>query len=242
MTFDEGPSKSTSSILSALGSAKIKATFHVVTKYFNNIVVSTNLKTAKENGHVIGLRFPTDQDPNSMSDLDIKKTLIMESYRISKQIGVFPKFLRMPLGGYSDRVVKVASKLGFIITEWNIDSFDYETGVTRDRIISAFNTQADSVAQGAGRFISLQRDLYAVYDDPSIIATIKANMTTRGYVFVGLDECLAESAYRADNKDPDNEVDEKWAEKNYGKSDASSPLMPLVSIFALVQLMVFLLN
>ena len=242
LTFDEGPSKVTASVLSALASQKIKATFHVVTKYFNNIVVSTNLKTAKENGHVVGLRFPTERDPNAMSDRELKETLIMESFRIHKQIGVYPKFLRLPLGGFTDRVVKIASRLGFIITEWNVDSGDYDKDATRDRIITAFNQQADSVAQGAGRFIALQRDLYAVYDDPAIIATIKANMTTRGYAFVTLDECLSESSgYRADNKDPDGEISDDWAEKN-NKSAGSSPIMPLVSLFALVQFLVFLLN
>ena len=223
VTFDEGPASSTLNILNGLQQANIKATFHIVTKYLSNIAVSTNLRTAYERGHLIGLRFPTEKDPKSMTDVDIKQTLLLESFKIFKQIGVYPKYLRLPANGYDDRVVSIATALGFVVTQWNIDTFDFEADVTGWKISNAYVTQLNTVAQGQGRFISLHRDLYKVYTDESIMVTVNANVSSRGYTFVTLDKCLSDSAYRGDNKDPTGQVGDNYAENTFtGKSGAFS--------------------
>lgn len=226
VTFDEGPSSTTTNVLTGLTNAQIPATFHVVTKYFSNIVVSTNLKTAAENGHVIGLRFPTETDPTKLSDRELKEVLLYESYKIFKQIGAYPKYLRLPLGKYNDKTVRVATQLGFIISEWNVDTNDYAEGITGDDIVKAYSNQLASVGTGSGRFISLHRDLYAVYSDEGILTKIRKVGNDKGYTFVTLADCLGDSSYRPDNKDPSGEVSEDFARKKYEGLSESTMLTP----------------
>lgn len=57
ITFDEGPSEYTVGALNGLSATAAVATFHVITKYLNNVAIVTNLEAAYAAGHVIGLRY-----------------------------------------------------------------------------------------------------------------------------------------------------------------------------------------
>lgn len=69
-------------MLNALKSNNVKATFHVTTKYINQVEVVTNVQRAFQEGHVIGLRYPTSLDPTQQSDDEIRTTLKDESAKI----------------------------------------------------------------------------------------------------------------------------------------------------------------
>jgi peptidoglycan-N-acetylglucosamine deacetylase len=94
ITFDDGPGQPTPQVLTALKARGVKATFHVVTEFFDLSPVITNIDLAAKDEHVIGLRFPTKKDPTTMSDAEITEILISDSKKVYDVIKKYPKFLR----------------------------------------------------------------------------------------------------------------------------------------------------
>jgi len=203
MTFDEGPSTKTLQVLNALKRAQALATFHITTQYLNNVAVLTNAVTAKESGHIIGLRFPTD--PSNLSDEQFQQALLDQSQRLKDSIGVFPKFLRLPYGKVKDNHVAIANCMGFVITQWNIDTLDYELKPTATdsklgALQQAYGNAFAGMNAGGGRFISLHRDLYDVYLNETVLVELTKYIKAYGYNLVTLDKCLSEaSPYRSEN-------------------------------------------
>lgn len=204
MTFDEGPSAKTLQVLNSLKQAEAKATFHITTQYLNNVAVLTNAITAKEAGHVIGLRFPTD--PSKLSDEQFQQALIDQSQRVKDSVGVLPKFLRLPFGKYGARELSIANCMGFVVTEWNIDTLDYDLKPTStdsklDSLQQTYGNAFAGMNAGAGRFIALHRDLYDVYLNETVLVELTKYIKSYGYSLVTLDKCMSEaSPYRSSNK------------------------------------------
>ena len=139
LTFDEGPNPNTKDVLAALEQKKVKATFHIVTKYLNTVSVFTNLQETERAGHIIGLRFPTEVDPSKASDETIRKVLRTESQLVYNAIKKYPKYLRLPAGKDDDRVVQIAQEEGFVVTRWNFDSLDYTNGLNVATVVADLN-------------------------------------------------------------------------------------------------------
>jgi hypothetical protein len=183
-----------------------------VTQYFNDQSVVANMEAAYEAGHVIGLRFPTGLDATAMTDKELTTTLQSESEKIHKELGVYPKFLRFSYDKFGAREIGIATKMGFVITGWNLGAFrcrellmildanDYNAN--RGSIETAYTTEFNKAPTGKGRYISLHHDLASVgaYTDTGIFSTLKARAKTAGIEMVTLDVCTASgSAYRESN-------------------------------------------
>ena len=183
-----------------LNANKVKATFHVVTKYLNNVSVLSNLQEAEKAGHVIGLRFPTEIDPTKASDETIRKVLRSESNNVYSAIKKYPKYLRLPSGKDDDRVVQIAQEEGFVVTRWNFDPEDYATGVTAGAISTKLQGEFSLVSAGRGRYIALVHDIYDVYKNTQFLGDILGTVKNSGYTAVTLQDCLSDaSAYRDTN-------------------------------------------
>ena len=81
----------------------------------------TLLQTAFTDGHVIGLRFQPSLDPRSLSDSALRQSFAQQSDVIKGVIGVHPKFVRINDGYVDDRVARIATEMGFVLSGWNID-------------------------------------------------------------------------------------------------------------------------
>src|SRR4051812_45861836 len=75
LTFDQGPSIYTGTVLDALASRSAKATFHPVVSYLNDASVVANLQRAASEGHTIGLSMEPAVDLSKMSEDDIFATI-----------------------------------------------------------------------------------------------------------------------------------------------------------------------
>ncbi|KAI3631295.1 hypothetical protein MIR68_010785 [Amoeboaphelidium protococcarum] len=201
LTFDEGPSPLTPSVLQALAQVNISVTFHVVTKYLDNVASVTNIQTAYRNGHLIGLRFPTTMDPSAMSESAFQATLLTESNKLFTVIQAYPKYLRLPAGQYNANHVKIANTLGMIVTEWNVDTNDYNldpaTGLSQ--MIGAYSEQFSQVGPGLGRYVSLHHDLSQFYSNATNVVETVKYIKNYQYNIVRLDMCLSADAYRKSN-------------------------------------------
>eukprot|EP00158_Paraphelidium_tribonemae_P002647 Partr_v1_DN25537_c0_g1_i1_m20618 putative Polysaccharide deacetylase len=239
LTFDEGPATSTITLLQALARNKIKATFHVSTQYLKDIAVNTNLRSAYESGHVIGIRWPNSLKTADMSESEVKQKLLNYAAAVYTYIGVYPKFLRFPIDDLTDRNVRVAGSLGFICTGYNIESEDYNAASTVSTINSTYINAFSNIYRGKGRFISIHRDLPDAYRH-GLIDTLATTVPAYGYNFTTLDACLSEtSAYRESNLDPAGQlvaIDETSVPKGTtnSKSTSDASKVAQLSMFALM--------
>lgn len=236
MTFDDGPGAPTQSVLTALKQNGLKATFHVTTEWVSQVQVVTNIQQADKDGHVVGLRFPTKLDPSKMSDAEIEKTLSDDSEKIFNIIKKYPKFLRLPYGKYDSRVLNVCSKMGFVVTLWNIDVSDYSKDANAKSIVGAYNNQLGVVAAGAGRYISVHHDIANVYYDSTVLAQVASTLKNAKYTAVTLDKCLVTSPYRSENLGVDGKSNSQSV-----SASATIPVGDLFGIFALASSIVFVL-
>lgn len=168
----------------------------------------------------------------------------------------YPKYLRFPYGQYTIEHVKLAQSLGFIVTEWNIDAYDYS--IEEDPVESGYIQIDDYIrsklASGSPKtdsFISLHRDLYNPYKNISGLCDTASFIKEKGYVLVKLAQCLGQdegsSPYRSKNVDTRFEETDPTDSQNgqpkttmnlEPKSDAVNqmfafnPVQPLAFLFA----------
>lgn len=214
LTFDEGPSDYTLNVQKALAAANASVTFHVVTAYLNQVTYSALVKQSYKAGHIIGIRFPTTANLISMSDDVYVKTLQENSARIYELVGVYPKYLRLPAGGYQERHIGLAQSMGFQITTWSLDFFDYNIAdkakAANQDLFSVYKSYIDPelqrVARGTASYILLLHDQYPVYLNETILPAVVTYLRNQyGYNIVTMDKCLLDkSPYRGDNNDPRN--------------------------------------
>lgn len=108
--------------------------------------------------------------------------------------------MRLPYGKFDDRVLAVAASLGFTVTAWNIDTNDYQSGLSAGEIAAAFSTPMSLIAPGTGRYIAVLHDVSPVYYDGAILQPTFNEIKNRQYKAVTLNTCLEENeAYRTTN-------------------------------------------
>ena len=142
LTFDDGPSgysaefmliirlflfigrAETLAVLAVLQRKRVKATFHVSTEAVK--LTADLIQRILSEGHTLGFRYdPSVHDMNTLSLSQITKTLDNARNSVKKLFSYNVKFLRLPFRAYSDFTVKHVEKLGFIVTEHSLDSYDY---------------------------------------------------------------------------------------------------------------------
>ncbi|KAI3631288.1 hypothetical protein MIR68_010778 [Amoeboaphelidium protococcarum] len=207
-TFDEGPFQYTRQVLDALEKVGGKATFHVSSQFFYDQKYVNLVKEAYDKGHLIGLRFPPDVDPRTLTNNQFTKILFDESNKVYNIIKFYPRFLRLPYEQWEDRTINLAKSMDMIPTEWNIDAYDYQIQGSAespaiDQVISVVKSAVDQAPDGSGSFISLHRDIYVMYNSVDKDVELLKVPTDRGYSLVDMANCLGRktSAYRNVNSD-----------------------------------------
>jgi len=233
LTFDEGPGEITPAILDQLAKQNITATFHVKTEWISQAAVISNLEEISKR-HVVGLRYPNKAKAvKDESDTEIIKTLLAESGAIYTIIKQHPRFLRFPYGKFDQRAVDIAGKMGFVVTEANIDSGDYLEGASRQSISAKYNEQLSLVMPGAGRYIALHNDGAKIYrQDNGLMAYIDGFLKPLSYKLVNLAECIDVPPYRDQNVPPPGSGVEVPPAGGVGNTSDADPLE--LSLIAMV--------
>ena len=197
MTWDDGPADFTSQLLDILSKKQVKTTFHLSTQHLTDPNVQSMVQRIAGEGHLIGLRTEPDWNMFQMSDDMIKAVIARAGNTLANFSRHYPKFIRLPYKGWDDRVRRAVEETGAIITQHNIESYDY-TG-NADRIYNSFQLAVSLKAPGSGNFISVQRDSIqgSVGVTSKLIDLIKEN----GYEIVTLDKCIG-LADMTKNKEP----------------------------------------
>lgn len=186
MTWDDGPAQFTESLLNTLSSKNVKVTFHITTKYLTDPNIQSIIQRIAGQGHLIGLRTEADWDLFSMSDEQIRAGVARQATVLSSFIGYVPKFIRLPYGKFDDRVRRAVESTGLIVTNFNLETYDYHNDGTRT--LNAVKLALSLVGKGTGSFISIQHD--GVQQSVGVTGKIIDLVKSSGYKFVKLDECM----------------------------------------------------
>ncbi len=129
LTFDDGPSVYTHSILEILKDKHIKATFFVVG---SEAVRNSTLSDIYEQGHEIGNHSYSHIDLSTAPDWRIKFELNLTRIIIASQTGRSTRLFRPPLIGSealttaNQTLIKTTSDMGYISVGETIDSKDWQ--------------------------------------------------------------------------------------------------------------------
>ncbi len=177
LTFDDGPSKFTNSILDCLEEYNAKATFFVIGK--SVLAYPEPLRRAHALGMEIGNHTMGHPRLTSISSSGIISQLNSCADTVENVIGIRPRLVRPPYGSYNKSVINTASA-PFIL--WSIDTLDWKTRNAQKTVDAILSKVKDGD-------IILMHDLYL----PTVQATkiIVPELINRGFDLVTISE-LAE--------------------------------------------------
>ena len=180
LTFDEGYENGyTPKILDTLKENDVKAAFFITGPYLTKN--ADLVKRMLEEGHVVGSH--TVNHP-SLPDVD-NETLEKELYGFEEQFresfGIGFKYMRPPMGEYSERVLAAASQLGYKTVFWSFAYRDWEVDKQKGPEY-AYNMVMGNIHNGAVLLLhAVSKDNAEALD--RIIKDVKA----QGYEIMPLD-------------------------------------------------------
>lgn len=122
LTFDEGYEAGyTEKILDVLKQNDVKATFFITAHYLNT--QEGLVKRMIDEGHIVGNHTVNHKSMPDLSE-DKIKTEVMDLHQgIYEKFGYEMRYIRPPMGEFSERTLKVTNSLGYKTVMW---SFAYE--------------------------------------------------------------------------------------------------------------------
>ena len=180
LTFDEGYENGyTPKILDTLKENDVKAAFFITGPYLTKN--ADLVKRMLEEGHVVGSH--TVNHP-SLPDVD-NETLEKELYGFEEQFresfGIGFKYMRPPMGEYSERVLAAASQLGYKTVFWSFAYRDWEVDKQKGPEY-AYNMVMGNIHNGAVLL------LHAVSkDNAEALDRIIKDVKSQGYEIMPLD-------------------------------------------------------
>lgn len=126
LTFDCGYENGyTNQILDVLKKEKVPAMFFVTQTYIRDNV--DLVKRMKKEGHLVGNHTVKHQSMPTLSERDIKEELISCADYCKEATGYeMDKFVRPPMGEYSERTLQICKNLGYKTIFWSMAYLDYD--------------------------------------------------------------------------------------------------------------------
>lgn len=182
LSFDDGPSKTTSKILDVLEKHGGRATFCVVGSRVNSY--SDTLRRISSLGCEIASHTWDHKNLTKLSAEEIKRQLLSTQKAVKDICASKTRILRPPYGAVNDTVKKVCQELDMAIANWYIDTEDWKT---RDAKKTA-SAILDHVQDGD---IILCHDLYPSTGEA--MESVIPALIERGYQLVTISELLEHS-------------------------------------------------
>lgn len=122
LTFDNGYEAGyTSKILEVLKQNDVKATFFITAHYLNT--KPELVKQMIDEGHIVGNHTVNHKSMPSLTEEQIKKEVMDLHQAVYEKFGYEMKYIRPPMGEYSEKTLAVTNSLGYKTVMW---SFAYE--------------------------------------------------------------------------------------------------------------------
>lgn len=120
-TFDDGPSRSTLSLIRRL---KTKTTFF--TLGYNIVRFPEIYRETYKQGHIMGSHTWSHKFLPSLTNEQIVAQIEWSIWAMNATSGHLPKWFRPPYGGIDDRVRAILRQFGMQSVLWNFDTFDWK--------------------------------------------------------------------------------------------------------------------
>ncbi|RKP13662.1 hypothetical protein BJ684DRAFT_6269, partial [Piptocephalis cylindrospora] len=191
LTFDDGPSQYTKTLLDLLEKENIKATFFVLGKAVDEASTGHWAKDAYDKGHQIAIHTYDHPHLNSLTADAVKSQITRTEQALQKVIGTIPNYFRPPYGECSPANQKILEDMGYMIVQWNVDSNDwrYMSDPKKFPLVTTNFKKALARMDGhASAAISLQHDIhkFSIDQTQGIIQMIKE----KGFIFQTVADCI----------------------------------------------------
>lgn len=183
LTFDDGPSKYTDSILDVLAAVGGKATFCLIGNQIDNF--PETVKRAAAEGHELAIHTWDHKELTALKSRDICTELSKTKDKITEVCGIVPRVLRPSYGLVNDKIKAVAADMDLVIVNWSVDTLDWKTKNPK----STVNAILRGAADGA---IVLCHDLYGATAEA--MKAVIPQLIEEGYQLVTVSELLSYNA------------------------------------------------
>jgi peptidoglycan-N-acetylmuramic acid deacetylase len=181
LTIDQGYENGyTPPILDALKANGVKCVFFITGDYLNRN--ADLVRRMLDEGHIVGNH--TDKHTSLPGDsIDkVRKELKDLNDRFYEAYGINMKYMRPPMGEYSERVLAICAQEGYAAVMWSLTYADYDVNKQRGEAY-AYNKLMDNLHSGA---VIL---LHAVSkDNANVMDRFLKDAMAKGYRFKLLDD------------------------------------------------------
>jgi len=185
LTFDDGPSPYTPTLLKKLDQTNLKASFYVIG---SRVIERPNILIDEYmSGHEIGVHTWSHPSLTSLTNEQIVAELGWTRKAIKAALGVVPTTMRPPKGDIDDRVRAISLAMGMVPVLWTstpgggkFDSFDWKvasgevTGLQSNEVFQNIMKNATTINTG---FVTLQHDLFEITVDLAVGYTLDAALS-----------------------------------------------------------------
>jgi len=125
LTFDEGYEAGyTEQILNTLKVNNVQATFFITAHYVNS--QPELVRKMIDEGHIIGNHTVNHKSMPDLTDEKIKKEIMDLHTSVYEKFGYEMKYIRPPMGEFSERTLEIINKLGYKTVMWSLAYDDWD--------------------------------------------------------------------------------------------------------------------
>ncbi|RKP10402.1 hypothetical protein THASP1DRAFT_6600, partial [Thamnocephalis sphaerospora] len=192
LTFDDGPSPYTRTLLDTLDRLKVKVTFFFLGGHvaqYPDIV-----KRAYDAGHIVASHTWSHPHLSSLPNDQLIAEIKATENAIFNATGARPALIRPPYGEADERVKAVFKQLGYRSVMWNMDCTDYAVLAAKQDSAKIFQAFQNALTKPTGLnfkndagFISLQHDIFS--ESVDMEERIVSLLREKGHVLTTVAEC-----------------------------------------------------
>lgn len=185
LTFDDGPSELTPKFHALLKRFGVRSTFFIVGANMSSDALARFARGDLALGGVANHTWAHD-NLAELSSAEVRANLVRTNQAITKATGATVTLFRPPFGARNETVLARAKELGMATVLWNVDSSDWNQGITWQQI-------GRNVLRGLrGGSIILMHDSYVRHETlKALELMILPELKKRGLVAVTVPELLA---------------------------------------------------
>ena len=125
LTFDNGYEAGyTAKILDALKENNVKAAFFITAHYLNT--APKLVERMINEGHIVGNHTVNHKSMPDLSDEKIKEEIMNLHTAVYEKFGYEMKYIRPPMGEFSERILETIKGLGYKTTMWSLAYDDWD--------------------------------------------------------------------------------------------------------------------
>lgn len=181
LTFDEGYEAGyTAKLLDILKENNVKAAFFITAHYLNT--QPELVQRMIEEGHIVGNHTVNHKSMPDLDDDKIKEEIMNLHTAVYEKFNYEMKYLRPPMGEFSERTLEITNNLGYTTTMWSLAYDDWDENKQgredygKDKVLSNIHNGAVILLHANSK------------DNCNILNSIIKEIQQKGYEFKTLDE------------------------------------------------------